>query len=380
MAEIPRTAISRTQKNPRRSSLHEHEDRWRALLEFSLDCIIWTDEQGRIEEFNSAAERTFRTSRAEVIGRDLSSTILPLALRCHLRSELFASVASSGIELAGNRLETKAMRADSTEFPAEITVTTTVIKGKTTFIVYIRDITARQRAEETLVQLAAIVESSQDAIIGTDLNRLITSWNKGAEKIYGYTAAEVMGKDISLLAEPEKNEEDLRIHEESKAGRHVQNYETVRVAKDGRRVHMSFSVSPVFDSDGVVVGASAIGRDITAHHQAQEALRKANETSIFASPVPIVAVDTERRVIMWNPAAQQVFGWSEEEVMGKTNPITLKGGTAENVALHRRALAGETLTGIELHGRKKDGAFVAISLLTTALRDENHKIRGVIGF
>src|SRR6201986_3065897 len=89
-----------------------NEERWRALLDSSLDCIIWTDEQGRIEEFNSSAERTFRASRAAVLGKDLSSTILPAALRCHLRGELFASVVKSGVDPAGNPLETKAMRSD----------------------------------------------------------------------------------------------------------------------------------------------------------------------------------------------------------------------------------------------------------------------------
>jgi two-component system, cell cycle sensor histidine kinase and response regulator CckA len=361
-------------------ALEESESRCRALLDSSLDCIIWTDEQGRIEEFNSAAERTFRVSRATVLGKDLSATILPSALRPHLRGELFASVASSGIELAGNRLETKAMRADESEFPAELTVTTAIIKNKTNFIVYVRDITARQRAEEALVRLAAIVESSQDAIIGTDLNRQITSWNKGAEIMYGYSAEEAIGQDISVLSPSDRYEETIRIRDEAKAGRQVKSFETVRVAKNGRRLDVSLSISPVLDSDGVVVGSSAIGRDITVQKQAQEALRKANETSIYASPVPIIAVDSERHVTMWNPAARSVFGWSEEEVLGKRNPITLKGGTQEAVALHKRALAGETLTGIELHGRKRDGSAVVISLSATPLRDENQRIRGTIGF
>jgi two-component system, cell cycle sensor histidine kinase and response regulator CckA len=355
--------------------------RYHALLDSALDCIIWTDERGRIQEFNSAAERTFRTSRSEVIGKDLSETILPAALRPHLRSELFASAASSGVEIVGNRLETKVMRAGgSGEFPAELTVTSAVIQGTTTFIVYVRDLTARRLAEQTLVRLAAIVESSQDAIVGTDLNNQITSWNKGAELMYGYTAPEVTGQNILLLAPPDRVDESVRVRELSKTGVPIQSFETVRVAKDGRRLDVSLSISPVLDSDGVVVGASAIARDITAYKQAQDALRKASETSIYACPMPIIAVDADRRITMWNPAAQAVFGWSEEEVMGKPNPITLRGGTDEAAGLHKRALAGETLTGIELHGRKRNGAFVAISLSATPLFDGQQKIRGIIGF
>jgi two-component system, cell cycle sensor histidine kinase and response regulator CckA len=358
----------------------EAEARYRALLESALDCIIWTDERGRIEEFNSAAERTFRISRATALGKDLSETILPLVLRPHLRSELFSSVASSGIELVGNRLETKVMRAGGVEFPAELTVTSAIIKGKTTFIVYVRDLTARQLAEHALVRLAAIVESSQDAIVGTDLNCQITSWNKGAEQMFGYTPAEAVGKDISLIAPPEKVEEGRRIREQAKDGIPIQSFETVRIAKGGWPIEISLSVSPVLDSDGIVVGASAIGRDITAYKQAQEALRKANQTSIYASPVPIIAVDEKRRVTLWNPAAQAVFGWREEEVLGKVNPITLKGGTEQAVALHKRVFAGETLTGTELQGHKKDGSIVALSVSAAPLYDNQSNVRSIIGF
>lgn len=363
-----------------KSSRRRDESRYRALLDSALDCIIWTDAHGKILEFNPSAERTFRITRAAALGRDLSETILPAALRPHLRSELFASVVSSGIEVIGNRLETKVMRAGAEEFAAELTVTSAVIDNSTTFIVYVRDLTARRLAEETLVRLAAIVESCQDAIIGTDLNFRITSWNKGAELTYGYTAVEMIGKDIAIIAPPDRVAETKTIREQSRAGEKLKSFETVRVAKDGRQLDVSLSISPVFDSDGLVVGESAIGRDITALKQTQDALRKASETSIYASPIPIIAVDTERRITLWNPAAQAFLGWSEEEVLGKPNPLQLNGGTRQALALHQKALAGETLTGIELHGRKRDGEPVIMSLSATPLWDERRKIRGIIGF
>ncbi len=372
--------VSNSRKSSRaEAKLPNGEARYRALLDSALDCIIWTDSNGRILEFNAAAERTFRISCSAAVGRDLSETILPAALRPHLRSELFASVASSGIELVGNRLETKVMRSDGGEFPAELTVTSAVIDKHATFIVYVRDLTARRLADEALVRLAAIVESSQDAIIGTDLRCQITSWNKGAELMYGYSSAEVLGKNISILA-PTDGVEELRVREDSRLEAGIKSFETVRLTKDGRHLDVSVSISPVFDSDGMVLGASSIGRDITAFKQTQNALRKANQTSIYASPVPIIAVDTERRITLWNPAAEAVFGWSEEEVLGKTSPIMLKGGTEQSIALHKRALAGETLTGIELHGRRRDGSPVFLSLSATPLWDEEHRIKGIIGF
>src|SRR5580700_3571825 len=241
-----------------RTSLKVGDARYHALLNTSLDSIIWTDGSGRIQEFNAAAERTFRISREAVLGKDLSETILPAALRPHLSSELFTSVASSGIELMGTRLETKVMRAGGEEFPAELTVAGAVIDGDPTFIVYVRDLTARLLAEEMLVQLAAIVESSQDAIVGTDLKHHINSWNKGAELMYGYSAKEVVGKNISLLTPADRLEETARIRNELSAGDAIRSFETARVTKDGRRLNVSLSISPVFDSDGIAVGFSAI--------------------------------------------------------------------------------------------------------------------------
>lgn len=366
-------------KSREQISSRKDERSW-TLLNSSLDSIIWTDASGRIREFNTAAERTFRISREAVVGKDFSQTLLPVALRPHLSGELFTSVASSGMELIGNRLETKVMRADGGEFPAELTVSSAIIDGSMTFIIYIRDLTARLLAEQNLVRLAAIVESSQDAIIGTDLKYQITSWNKGAELIFGYCAEEVIGKNISLLSPPERADEPIRIRQESSVGVPIRSFETVRVAKDGRRLDIALSVSPVFDGDGTVVGASAIGRDITAYKQTQGALRKANETSIYVSPVAIIAVDAGRNVTLWNPAAEAMFGWKEEEVLGKLVPVKLKGGDEEAERLHKRAMAGETLTGIEIHGCKRDGTFIAISLSAAPLFDSQHKIRAIIGF
>jgi PAS domain S-box-containing protein len=363
-----------------RQALEESEARRQALLDSALDCIICTDEQIRIIDFNAAAERTFRVPRFAVLGRDLSETILPAELRDRHRRELFASGGSDGIAVIGNRLETQALRFDGTEFPVELTVTSIVIQSKPTFTVYVRDITARKRAEEAVVWLAAIVESSQDAIIGKNLDGRITSWNKGAESMYGYAADEMIGEDISLLIPPGSPDEGPRILAELRAGRRIENFETARIAKNGNLVDVSLTVSPVLDPDGSVIGGSSIARDITARKTAEEALRKANETSVYASPIPIIAADTKSHVTIWNPAAEKLFGWSEKEVIGRPIPIVPQYETATVAALHRRLMAGETLTGVEVHRQKRDGSSVAVSLSATPLWDASNKVRGIIGF
>ncbi len=152
------------------------------------------------------------------------------------------------------------------------------------------------------------------------------------------------------------------------------------MAKSGKLIHVALTASPVLDSDGTITGISTIARDITAEKLAEEALRKANETSIYASPVPIIAADTESHVTMWNPAAEALFGWSEEELVGKSNPILPDDVRAESAALHSRLLSGETLRGVEVLRRKRDGSLVTVSLSAAPIRDASRKVKGIIGF
>ena len=126
---------------------------------------------------------------------------------------------------------------------------------------------------EARMLLSNIVESTDDAILSKDLDGVITSWNRGAERIYGYTPAEVVGKHVSMLTPPERRDEIPHIMERLRRGERIEHYETIRMTKDGRRLIMSLTISPLINDDGVIVGASAIGRDITEKRRAEEALR-----------------------------------------------------------------------------------------------------------
>ncbi|MBZ5570704.1 MAG: PAS domain S-box protein, partial [Acidobacteriia bacterium] len=351
-----------------------------AMLDSSLDCIICADEQAKITEFNAASERVFRISRSAALGRDLPDLVFPAAVQERHRKELFGTGRETTVELVSSRIETTAIRFDGSKFPAEFTVARVVIHQEPTFVVHVRDITARKRAEEATVWLAAIVESSQDAIIGKDLDGLITSWNKGAETMYGYTSDDVIGRHISVLAPPERADEIPQIMEELNKGHRIKSFETVRMAKNGKVLNVSLTISLVQDSDGTVMGASVVARDITAEKVAEEALRKANETSIYSSPVPIAALDVKGHVTMWNPAAEAVFGWSEKEVIGKAVPIIPPEEAARAALLHERLLSGETLTGIEVCRQSRDGSPITVSVSASPLWDENHKVKGTIGF
>ena len=142
---------------------------------------------------------------------------------------------------------------------------------------FTRDISEQKRAEETRLRLAAIVESSEDAIIGKDLQGTITSWNRGAEALYGYTAEEIVGRPVSVLIPPDHQNDFPNIMERFRRGERIEQYETVRLCKGGRRVDVALTVSPIRTADGKIQGASKIARDITPRRRAEEALRRQSE-------------------------------------------------------------------------------------------------------
>ena len=178
-------------------------------------------------------------------------------------------------------------------------------------LVFTVDITERKRAEEELARLAAIVESSDDAILSKDLHGIIQTWNAGAERLFGYRAEEVVGQPITLLLPPERIQEEEQILERLLGGQRVEHLETVRVTKDGRRLDVSVTVSPVRDQDGRIIGASKIVRDITERKRAEEAVQR-SEALLRAvtenSPDPIFLKDRQCRLQFANPATLRAIG------------------------------------------------------------------------
>jgi PAS domain S-box-containing protein len=180
-------------------------------------------------------------------------------------------------------------------------------KGVDRVVSVMQDITERKRAQEAALRLAAIVESSDDAIISKDLKGVIASWNPGAQRIFGYTEAEVVGRPINILIPPELQNEQTQILARVRAGEHIQHYETIRVTKQGERVNVSLTISPMKNSEGRVVGASKIARDITARKRAEEALRRseadakarAEELAVTFDAVPGMALISRDSACRW---------------------------------------------------------------------------------
>src|SRR5246127_1410996 len=230
----------------------------RTFLDSALDCIITMDANGRVLEFNPASERVFGFTRSEAVGKELAELIIPPRLRERHRQGLAHYLETREGPLIGKLIEIGALRRDGSEILVALAINATQVNGSPIFTAYLRDITERKRAEETNRHLAAIIECSGDAIISKDLGEIVTSWNKGAERLFGYSAAEIIGKPILVLVRPDRHDEELGIMERLPQGDRVLRYETVHLRKDGAALDVSLAVSPIRDETGNIIGASKI--------------------------------------------------------------------------------------------------------------------------
>ena len=253
-------------------ALRKSEMRKAAILRSALDCIITFDLDGRITEFNPAAERAFGYTQQEALGREMAELIIPESLRESHRRGLALYNASTLGAMPGRRMELTAMRADGSEFPIELSISRFMIDGKPMFTAYMRDITDRQEAQRITSELAAVVAHSNDAIIACTLQGRIVSWNVGAERVYGYPSEEVIGKQLDMLIPPDRLDEFPQALNTVKRGESLANYETVRLRKDTKRISVSLTESPIRGEGGRVTGLSSIARDITERKKLEEDL------------------------------------------------------------------------------------------------------------
>ena len=251
-----------------------------AILDSALDCIIVIGENGRVEEWNPAAERLFGYTRSEVLGREIAELIIPPEWREPYRQELARFIATGEGALVGRRAEASLLHADGTRLSVELAIAAHRIDDAWGFTAYVRDITLRKANEAASQRLAAIVESSGDAILAMDLDGVITNWNAGAERLFGYGAGEIVGQPITLTIPSDLQAQEPQILERIRRGELIEQYQTIRQCKDGKLVHVSLTVSPIRDRAGNVIGASKIVRDIS--ERVQSDARRAAEYEIAA--------------------------------------------------------------------------------------------------
>ena len=255
-----------------KNALATSEARMHALLEAVVDGIISIDERGVLQTINPAAERLFGYAAQEVIGQNVK-LLMPSPYQGEHDGYLAHYLATGEKKIIGIGREVDGLRKDGTTFPMDLSVAEARLGTEQIFVGIIRDITERKRAEVSLSRLAAIVESSEDAIVSKALDGTIMSWNAGAERMFGYSAGEMLGRHISILAPPERPCEVPAMLERIKLGERVDHFETVRVRKDGRRIDVSVTISPIRDVSGKVLGAAAIKREITEQKRVNEEIR-----------------------------------------------------------------------------------------------------------
>ena len=266
-----------TERKRAEESLRQSEARKTAILESALDAIITIDQSGTVQEWNPAAEKIFGFRKSDALGRKLDALIIPPSL-VEVYQDGLAEYLMTGVgSLLGRPIELSVVRADRTEFRAELAITRNLQDEPTAYTCFIRDITERKRAEETRNQLAAIVASSDDAIISKTLDGTIVSWNAGAERMFGYPANEIIGQPIHKLIPPELLDEEAQILQKLGRGERIQHYETVRRRYDGSQIDVSLTISPLKDASGRVIGASKIAHDITERKRAEVEIRELNE-------------------------------------------------------------------------------------------------------
>jgi len=227
-----------------------------------------------------------------------------------------------------------------------------------------------------LRHLARVVESSDDAIVSKDLNGIITSWNQAAERMFGYTAAEVVGRSIRLIIPDDRQDEEDMVLSRIRAGDAITHFETIRQRKDGTLVPISLTVSPIRDESGTVIGASKIARDISDRTQAEIARRRLAAV-VESSDDAIVTKNLDGIITSWNPAAERMFGYTADEAIGRSIRMLIPDElqSEEDVVL-AKIRAGDKVDHYETVRQHKDGTRLNVSLTVSPIRDRSGEIVG----
>jgi PAS domain S-box-containing protein len=302
-----------------RKSSEDSRERLAALVESFDDAIIGMSLDGTITSWNAGAERLFRYSSSQAVGKPIQMLLPPE--RANEESAILEKIGK------GERIDHfETVRVGQDGKRVDVSVTISPIRNRRGTIVgaskIARDIGERKRAEAVQERLAAVLESSDDAIIGNNLDGTITSWNRGAENLFGYSESEAVGNFIQMLLPPDRAKEEFDIVARLKNGERINHFETVRVQKDGKRINVSLTISPIRDSSGAIIGASKTARDISERKCVEEELRKAEERfgkAFRSNPLAVsISTQAEGRYLDVNDAFLKILGYTRGDVIGRT--------------------------------------------------------------
>lgn len=353
----------------------QEEQLFRLVVEASPNAMILVDSRGRMVLVNSQAETLFGYLRKDLLGQSLELLLPGWSHATHAdhRRDFFAAPQPRSM---GASRDLYGLHKDGGEFPVEIGLNPITTGDETLVLASISDIAARRRVEQSLQHLAAIVASSDDAIISKDLNGVIQSWNRGAEQLFGYSAAEMIGRPMSVLDPPDRAVEETRILERLRRGERVDHFETVRVHKDGRPIDVSVTMSPLRDVSGRIFGASNVARDISDRKRSQAELNSvsARQAAILNNSLDcIITIDCQSRIVDFNPAAERTFGYGRDEVLQKSMVDLIVPPSLQEA--HRQGMKHYLATGdgpvlgkrIEITAMRADGSEFPVELAISAI-------------
>ncbi|THI87067.1 MAG: MEKHLA domain-containing protein [Nitrospira sp. CG24A] len=342
--------------------LQQSEARYRELVQALPAAVYTCDERGRITLYNQAAVALW--GREPEVGKDLwcgswkiyrpDGAPLPLD-ECPMAVTLREGQATHDEEIVIERPD--GTRRHVLPHPEPMRNATGTVVGAVNMLV---DITDRKQAEHAAAHLAAIVTSSADAIISKDLQGMVRSWNRAAERLFGYTAEEMIGQPVSLLIPPDRKDEEPAILKQIERGETIEQYETIRRRKDGTDLQISLTVSPLIDSHGRVIGASKIARNITEQKRIEAALRRSErDLSDFFdnASVGLHWVGPDGIITRVNQTELDLLGYSREEYVGRHIGEFHADQPVIQDILSRLA-GGETLREYPARIRCKDGSIL----------------------
>jgi PAS domain S-box-containing protein len=314
-------AVSRdvTEHKKAEEALHESEEKYRLIVENSRDMIFTIDANEQYVYVSPSVTNMLGYNPAELIGKQFLSLVHPED-RHFIEEETRLSYLPGYKTTGDNEYR---IRHVSGEWRWVLTRGTRVIDNNGNFVHFTgiaRDVTEQKQTAEKNRHLSSIVESSDDAIIGKNLAGTIISWNKGAERIYGFAESEAIGKPIFILVPDSHCDEVTEFLNQIRLGKHITHYETVRRRKDGDLISVSLTISPIYDNTGKIVGASTIARDITAQKQAQKRIEQASQEwrTTFDSITDLISIhDKNNRIVRVNKTVADLLKTTPQELIGK---------------------------------------------------------------
>ncbi|MEP6919701.1 MAG: PAS domain S-box protein [bacterium] len=365
--EIELAEASR-ERNETMEELRESTERTKTILESITDPFYSLDREWRFVEVNRQWEIRFGKKREDVFGKvmwdvDPPAADSPVSVEFH---RAVAEMKPAHFELLSRGLTDEWFEVHAYPSNAGLNV-------------YLNEISERKQAEVVNSLLAAIVESSEDAIISKDLNGVISSWNRGAEHIFGYTAEEAVGQPVTMLIPPERLDEEPKILDQIRQGRPVEHYETIRLRKDGTPLNISLTISPIKNEAGVIVGASKIARDITDREQREKQIRF-QARLLDAVEEAVIATDLDGKILFWNLFAEDLYGWPANEALGANviDIIPTSSTHAEAVEIFSRIREGASWSG-EFVAQRRDGTAFPTVVTDSPIHDELGQLIGIVG-